>query len=124
MTTQNDYDTMLVKRSLQLSGSGESERSVEVMAEDTTDVLVIILHHSTTSSHTLYFTTQSGTDDVMEIYDKLTETEKARLLFIHAVTGCDTVSGILGQGKPKLLKKLGNAAFVMLHHCQGCLMNS
>ena len=46
----------------------------------------------------------------MEIYDKLTETEKARLLFIHAVTGCDTVSGIFGQGKPKLLKKLGNAA--------------
>ena len=69
VTTHNDCDTMLVKRSLQLSGSGESGRSVEVMAEDTTDVLVIILHHSTTSSHTLYFTTQSGTDDVMEIYD-------------------------------------------------------
>ena len=57
MTTHNDCDTMVVKRSLQLSGSGESGRSVEVMAEDTTYVLVILLHHSTTSSHTLYFTT-------------------------------------------------------------------
>ena len=52
-----------MKRSLQLSGSGESGRSVE--AEDT-DVLVMLLHHSTTSSHTLYFTTQSGTYDVIE----------------------------------------------------------
>ena len=111
MTTHNDCDAMVVKRSLQLSGSGESGRSVEVMAEDT-DVLVVLLHHSTTVSHTLYFTTQSGTYDVMEIYDKLTET----------VTGCDTVSGILGQGKPKLLNKLGNAA--LLQPCQGCLMNS
>ena len=103
MTTHNDCDTMVVKRSLQQSESSESGRSVEVMAEDT-DVLAILLHHSTTPSHTLYFTTQSGTYDVMEIYDQLTETEKARLLFIHAVTGCDTVSGIFGQGKPMLLK--------------------
>ena len=85
-----------------------TEKIVEVLAEDT-DILIMLIHHSPTAPNTLYFTTKTGVYNVMRIWQKLTDLEKERLLFIHAVTGCDTVSASFGQGKVKLYRKLGNA---------------
>ena len=78
---------------------------------DGTLILIMLIHHSPTAPNTLYFTIKSGVYNVMRIiWQKLTDLEKERLLFIHDVTGCDTVSAIFGQGKVKLYKKLVNAA--------------
>ena len=41
---------------------------------------------------TLYFTTRDVSYDVNKLYENLTLTENEKILFIHAVTDCDTVS--------------------------------
>ena len=43
---------------------------------------------------------------IKEIPNQLTETVQNRLLFLHAFSGCDTVSGIYRQTKVGLLQKL------------------
>ena len=79
---------MIVKRALALS----KEVDLEVVAEDTDNLVMLIL----------YMSTKSGIYDIKN----LTPTEKSRILLIHSLTGCDTVSGLFGHGKVKLYKKL------------------
>jgi hypothetical protein len=99
---RDDADTLVVKKALQLSSS--NNKSVEIIAEDT-DILILLLHHSITCTKPLFFTTQNGSYNIMELYEKLSPSERQRLLFMHSLTGCDTVSSLFGHGKPKLLTK-------------------
>ena len=50
-----------------------------------------------------------GTFNITVLYNPLTDNEKRRLLFIHAFSGCDTVSAIYRQTKENLLKTLSSA---------------
>ena len=72
-------------------------KSVEVVVEYTA-ILAMLVHHSKILvSQNVYFTTRDGSYDVNNLYKNSTLTKRERLLFIPAVTGCDTVSGIFRQ---------------------------
>ena len=75
------------------------ESSVEVRAEDT-DVLVMLVHHR--ANHPVFLTTAKDTSyDVRKIREALLERYRKYLIFLHSFSGCDTVSAISG-----LLSKL------------------
>lgn len=73
-------------------------------AEDT-DVLVMLVHHSSSTNHPLFLTTSKGSYDVRRIREALSERQRRYLLFSHAFTGCDTVSAIGGHGKTTLFNR-------------------
>ena len=73
----------------------------QVRAEDA-DVLIMLLHHSSSTKYPLYLTTSNGSYDVKKIQEALSEKQRRYLLFCHAFTGCDTVSAIAGHGKTTL----------------------
>lgn len=77
----------------------------QVRAEDA-DVLIMLVHHSSSIHHPVFFTTSKGSYDVKEIREALPERQLRYLIFCHAFTGCDTVSSIAGHGKTKLFNKL------------------
>ena len=75
-------------------------------AEDT-DVLAMLVHHGSSTSHPIFLTTSStGTYDIREIQQGLSERQRRYLLFCHAFTGCDTVSAIGSHGKSTLFDRL------------------
>ena len=76
-----------------------------MVAEDT-DILVLLIHHTPSAASELFLTTSKGTYNVTELFNTLNDNEKKRLLFIHAFTGCDTVSAIYRHTKVSLFNKL------------------
>jgi len=71
-----------------------------VQAEDT-DALILLMRHSSSTNHPLFFTTSKGSYDVRGILKSLSERQRCYLLFCYAFTGC----GILflplpAMGKP------------------------
>lgn len=97
----NDADTSIVRQALAATAIG----SVEVRAEDA-DVLIMLVHHQSSTSHPIFFTTSKGSYDVTKIKEALPERKRRYLLFCHAFSGCDTVSAIAGHGKTTLFNKL------------------
>jgi len=75
-----------------------------VRAEDA-DVLIMLVHHSSSTNHPLFLTTSKGSYDVRRIREALSERQRRYLLFTHAFTGCDTVSAIGGHGKTTLFDR-------------------
>ncbi len=73
-------------------------------AEDA-DVLIMLIHHSSSTNHPLFLTTSKGSYDVRRIQESLSERQRCYLLFCHAFTGCDTVSAIAGHGKTTLFDR-------------------
>ncbi|KAG0719230.1 hypothetical protein GWK47_050902 [Chionoecetes opilio] len=80
----NDADTSIVRAAL-----AATDDSVEVRAEDA-DVLIMLVHHSSSTNHPLFLTTSKGFYDVRRIREALSERQRRYLLFCHAFTGCDT----------------------------------
>ena len=70
-------------------------------AEDA-DVLIMLVHHCLSTTHSIFITTSKGSYNVRSIREALSERQKHYLLFCHAFTGCDTVSAIGGHGKSTL----------------------
>ncbi|CAB4039507.1 Hypothetical predicted protein [Paramuricea clavata] len=93
----NDADTSIVRGAL----AAAKDDSVEVRAENA-DVLIMLLHHSSSTKYPLYLTTSNGSYDVKKIQEALSEKQRRYLLFCHAFTGCDTVSAIASHGKTTL----------------------
>ena len=75
------------------------------MRTEDTDVLVMLVHHSSSTNHPIFLTTSSGSYDVSKIQQGLSERQRRYLLFCHAFTGCDTVSAIGGHGKSTLFNR-------------------
>lgn len=78
---------------------------LQVRAEDA-DVLIMLVHHCSSTNHPLFLTTSKGSYDVRRIRECLSERQRRYLLFCHAFTGCDTVSAIGGHGKTTLFNRL------------------
>ena len=66
----------------------------------------MLVHHSSNTNYSLFFTTSKGSYNVKRIQECLSENQRKYLLFCHAFTGCDTVSAIAGHGKATLYDKL------------------
>ncbi|KAL8570890.1 hypothetical protein ACOMHN_023563 [Nucella lapillus] len=103
---KDDADCLIVKTTLDVAAS-----STTVLIGEDTDLLVLLLYHVTDNLHGVYFM-PSGRKaklwDIKTTRAKIgTETCK-RLLFAHAITGCDTTSRMMNIGKSlpvKLLRK-------------------
>ncbi|KAL8625951.1 hypothetical protein ACOMHN_012543 [Nucella lapillus] len=103
---KDDADCLIVKTTLDVAAS-----STTVLIGEDTDHLVLLLYHVTDNLHGVYFM-PSGRKaklwDIKTTRAKIgTETCK-RLLFTHAITGCDTTSRMMNIGKSlpvKLLRK-------------------
>ena len=92
----------------------QSAKSITtVLVGDDTDLLVLLCHHADTSASDLFFIPQpkqrSTTIKILDIKKTkaaLGPETCANVLFVHAVLGCDTTSGIHGIGKAVALKKI------------------
>ena len=60
----------------------------------------------TESNKHIYFSTGTGSFDINDLVQKMAIAERQRILFIHSITGCDTVSKFYGHGKVQVYKKL------------------
>ena len=79
-------------------------RAVTVVGSDT-DLLVLLLHHLSPTHHVIYLQTASKILNIRTLQDNLHPDIAATLLFLHAITGCDTVSRPYGIGKVMAMSK-------------------
>ena len=102
---EGDADVEIVKAAVAMS----SYKTTTLIGEDT-DLLVLLLHHSSTNGKKLYLRSDKGGPtlvfDIQVMKQALGNTICCNLLFLHAFTGCDTTSRIFGIGKKSALQKL------------------
>ena len=78
---------------------------VELKAEDT-DIVCLLVHHFNSEHHNdIYLTTKKGPYSIRVITRQLDHKEKEILLLIHSTSDCDSVSGLFGFSKVEVLKK-------------------
>ena len=99
-TGEGDADVDIVRKAFEF----HQHRDVVVVADDT-DILLLLLHH-TSVTHKVYLETNQNTVDIAVAQQALGDGVCKRLLFLHAFTGCDTTSAMFGVGKTKALKVL------------------
>ena len=100
-SANDDADTLVVREVL------AADSNVELHAEDT-DILCMLVSHAHTVSNKLVMVTKSGKIDVQHIRQNLPSHELKVLLLAHAFSGSDTTSAIAGMGKRHILKKLAH----------------
>ena len=81
-----------------------NRRSVVVVGDDT-DLLVLLLHHLSPRHHVIFLQTASKILNIRMLQDHLAPDLTVSLLFLHAVTGCDTTSRSYGIGKVMAMSK-------------------
>ena len=79
-------------------------RSVTIVGDDT-DLLVLMLHHLSPSHHDIFLQTASKIINIRTLQDHINPDVAASLLFLHALTDCDTVSRQYGIGKVLVMGK-------------------
>ena len=79
-------------------------RSVVVVGDDT-DLLVLLLHHLSPEHHVIFLQTASKIINIRILQDHLAPNLTASLLFLHAITGCDTTSRPYSIGKVMAMSK-------------------
>jgi 5'-3' exonuclease len=92
--------------------------TVVVYGEDT-DLLVLLCHYAKEDRHNIFFTSDKQMSmknhrvwDISKTQSTLGIDGCRQLLFIHAITGCDTTSRLHGIGKPAALKKIVNDIYL------------
>ena len=94
----SDADTSFVKKALELS-----EESHVCVVSDDTDVLILMIHHMKQPQNCVYIRQSGVYFDIIGLRRSLGKTAESLLLY-HALTGCDTTSGLFGFGKVRLFK--------------------
>ena len=79
-------------------------RSATIVGDDT-DLLVLMLHHLSPSHHDIFLQTASEIINIRTLQDYINPNVAASLLFLHALTGCDTVSRQYGIEKVMAIGK-------------------
>lgn len=100
---EEDADTLIVSTALNLA---ESNEAVVVVGEDI-DLLVILV--GLCQVNNVYFLKPGKENIRPALYSPIeaaTSPVKEHILFLHAMSGCDTTSALFNQGKTKLLKTL------------------
>ena len=111
--SQNDADLLIVQTAIRRA----ADQPVVVIGEDT-DLLILLCHHVSSDLNNIIFKSDSRLKskkqrvwDIQWLQQALGEDVSQALLFVHAITGCDTTSRLFGVGKgtPTLKKlKAGN----------------
>lgn len=92
----------------------QSSKTVNtVLVGEDTDLLVLLLHHADKDGKELYFRPEPKENAKnVRLWNIKTSKEKlgscicSKLLFVHAITGCDTTSRLYGIGKTTSLSKI------------------
>ena len=88
-------------------GSGDT-----MLVGDDTDLLVLLIHYfkselqNTENNLFMFRPSSNSCIDVRKVVEKFPKSIVDQILFIHAASGCDTVSGLAGIGKKKLMKSI------------------
>lgn len=102
---KEDGDTLIIKTALDMAPNNEN---VVVIGEDV-DLLVILIglcHHTN-----VYFLKPGKCKSTQNIYSPISAIDRIsakHILFLHAMSGCDTTSALYNQGKIKFHKILKN----------------
>ncbi len=105
VAADGDADSLIVKTAIQ-----QSKICDTVLVGEDTDLLILLLHHATTSGHELCLFNQGKRGspgkwwNIKLIMENLAPQTCRSLLFVHAILGCDTTR-IHGIGKSVALKK-------------------
>ena len=99
-TEEGDADVVIVRKAIEL---GEHD-DVVIIADDT-GIIVLLVYHAQ-SSHQFYMETKQHIIDIHAAQQALGVDICRSLLFVHAMTGCETTSAMFGVGKTKALKVL------------------
>ncbi len=107
LQAKEDADVLIVQTAVKSASSCDT-----VLIGEDTDLLVLLLYHADPKGKNLYFTSEpkKGKDqkiwDIKAVQECLGQGVCRRLLFGHAILGCDTTSRLNGLGKGLGLKKL------------------
>lgn len=100
-----DADTIIVREAIQLAQQSEC---VVIVGEDI-DLLVLLTAFAP-NSNTIYFLKPGKGQSSSTLYSpfnfKYSSIVKSNILFLHALSGCDSTSAIFRQGKMKFVKFL------------------
>lgn len=100
-----DADHLIVATALEVS---QEHEKVVVVGEDTD--LLIMLNALATPSANIYFSKPGRGTTPSKVYGpnsfKLADNIRRPLIFLHAISGCDTTSALFKQGKKKVVKLL------------------
>ena len=118
---QGDADTDIVAVALQCASRG----NVVVLAEDT-DILVLLLHHRTSSMYEINFESrpkkgrggkQVGGKNIAigPVQHRILPAMCEMLPVVHAFGGCDSTSSIFGIGKGKIFKQVQGDKTLHVH---------
>ena len=106
-----DADLLIVKTAVE-----SARTSTTVLVGDYTDLLVLLCYHASEDGYDLFFRPEpkANTRDarvwhMKKVKEQLGKELCRSLLFLHAITGCDTTSRLYGVGKATALKKFENA---------------
>ena len=106
-----DADLLIVKTAVE-----SARTSTTVLVGDDTDLLVLLCYHASEDGYDLFFRPEpkANTRDarvwhMKKVKEQLSKELCRSLLFLHAITGCDTTSRLYGVGKATVLKKFENA---------------
>ena len=99
-----DADTSIVSAAIRLA-SPKTDNPVIIVADDTDIAIMLLYHWNVLMSDIIFNSKKSQT--AWGIKNACFNLEnKEHLLFVHAWSGCDTVSAIFGKGKVSFLKLL------------------
>ena len=108
INASGDADVPIARAAVEAS----VEQVTTVIGEDT-DLLILLLFHARLEGKGLYFKSdRSKADDKTKVFDIIKMKEIignaicGQLLFVHAMTGCDSTSRIFGIGKKTAFLKL------------------
>lgn len=85
--------------------SSSTEKPTAVIADDT-DVFQLLIHHANAEDFDLYMVMSKQTVSINILKKKLDPFLSRGLLFLHAISGCNTTSRPYGIGKATVLKKV------------------
>ena len=96
----DDADTAIVSTAL---GYCTGESPVVVVADDTDIVIMLLYHWRKGMGDPIFFQERSNRGWNMKSVCPKLDVDKEHLLFIHAMSGCDTTSAPFGKGKASFL---------------------
>ena len=102
----SDADVLIAQKAIEMANEQNT-----VLVGDDTDLLVLLLHHSITTSKDLFFAPEPKKNAKRRVWDIKNSKSSIgpfvcqHILFLHALSGCDMTSRLFGIGKAAVLKK-------------------
>ena len=108
--SDGDADLLIVKTAVE-----SAQTNTTVLVGDDTDLLVLLCYHASEDGCDFYFRPEPKANTrgarvwhMKKVKDQLGREVSRNLLFLHAMTGCDTTLRLYRVGKATALKKFEN----------------